>query len=369
MKNLNIIDYIIENKKLNQGAISKELKVSQAQISKWKTGEKISNKSELKLIELADLNNVCEEFTIDNADSKWAILTRPYCDGERWLEYLKALVYKHQIWDYTDNDILSGDKLISWMKKFLFLLNEGDVKLPRAPHMETMEYEAVDELGFNTNSTNSSFFHSISIIFTNIKTLQEEIISTIPADLYKNKFFWEVIDLIPSSVINKRLRYEENRWGGIVETPLIGDIFESIAFQHTYSKKIDALLEEFEFRVRPTKIELDWNKLSSLMCGAVYIQERKRIAERKEIKKEARKLILASEKSGKTQVDHENFKNNEVSSNQSDDIDKDDSDKYLSLSERKIMDKLNSNEKLLQELHKKIDLLNSENNDDKEVPF
>lgn len=354
-KNLNIIDYIIESKKLNQGKISEELGVSQAQISKWKTGEKISNKSELKLIELAGLNNHCEKFTIDNADSKWAILTRKHCDGQAWLDYLTALVYSHQIWDFKKNDILAEDELTSWIKNFLFLLNEGDVELPKAP-IEAPSAFSGEESVFETFHS-LSFFQSIDIIFQNIKTLQKQIIATFPEEFKKSKYFWKILDSIPSSSINKRLRYEEKNWGTMIDTPLISDIFGSLSFQNTYSKKIDTLIEEFEFKLRPFDIEFDWKKLSSQMCGAEYIQEQKIFDERQAIKANARNLIKFQEEQMKTKLENQNSQISKIVSNQSDDIDKDDSDKYLSLAERKITNQLKNQAEEIKELHSKVDSL------------
>jgi hypothetical protein len=48
----------------------------------------------------------------------------------------------------------------------------------------------------------------------------------------------------------------------------------------------------------------------------------------------------------------------QIESNESESID----DRYLSYAERKIMDRLNANEKLIRELHQKIDSLIDQNN-------
>jgi len=361
-KNLNIVDYIIENKKLNQRAISKELEISQAQISKWKTGVKIPEVRELQLIELAGLNNICEEFTINNADSKWAILTRKYCDGQRWFEYLEALVYKNQILNLRENDVLGGDELKSWMKDFMFLLNEGDVGLPEAPYKaDPGMYENGDDLGFHTSF--NPFFDSIRIIFQNIKTLQEQIVLGVPGEYFDNKCYFKLLDLIPSTAINKRLRFESERYGPTGMAPLITDIFDSFRFQNKYTKKIDALLEEFELKVSSFNIEFDWKNLSRLMCGAEYIHQKNKFAQRHAIKQEAKRLIIASNKSNETQVENENenenenLKNVETLSNQSVDFDTDGSEKYLSLAERKITNQLKKQEKEIKELHSKVDSL------------
>ena len=97
------------------------------------------------------------------------------------------------------------------------------------------------------------------------------------------------------------------------------------------------------------------------MCGAEYIHQKNKFAQRHAIKQEAKRLIIASNKSNETQVENENenenLKNVETLSNQSVDFDTDGSEKYLSLAERKITNQLKKQEKEIKELHSKVDSL------------
>ena len=369
-KNLNIIDYIIENKKLNQGAIGSALGISQAQISKWKSGDKIPNNRELELIELAELKDSCDEFKLfdtKTADSSWAILTMKYCDGNDWIEYLTTLIYKNQIHSIRENDILAGDELTSWIKNFLLMLNDADVELPRAPEQansKNTDFYVPDETGFITLNP---ILKKIELILTNISNLQDRIIIKSSQELIENKYFNKIFDLIPNACLYKILLGEEQKNGPVGLGPLITDWFGSYSFQADHLKKIDLLIKSYKDKVGHLNDEFDWKDLSVDMCGSEYILLREESAQRRKIKEEAKDIIATSELADEVKATSKNFEKTNSSSIESLDIDKD-LEKNFSLAERMITEQLNSNRKLMEELHVKIDLLIDQNGKNNSMP-
>ncbi|WDP91098.1 MAG: helix-turn-helix transcriptional regulator [Desulfobacter sp.] len=79
---LNIIEYIIKTKGLKQKDLADMLKVSRAQISKWKSGEHIPPRRKDELMVLADL------FT---ENPEWAVFVKNKKDSDAWINYVTLL--------------------------------------------------------------------------------------------------------------------------------------------------------------------------------------------------------------------------------------------------------------------------------------
>jgi len=376
--NLNIIDYIIENKKLNQAAIGKLLPVnekviaklkkgekqpthiSQAQISKWKQGIKIPKVRELELISIADLDDVCTEFnqfTLDNVDSRWAILTAEHCDGERWLDYLKDLVYKNQIISFEKNDVLEGNDLKDWSKELLYSLNNAGVYIHKAPEYDCLSHP--DDLGAKFEKyPRSPFFEFIDTIFSEVLRRQKLAINIIPSGLKKNKNYLKLIGLITDGVIAMEL--EKISIKDIEDYlkkpfPLFSDPMKLFSFQLDIKFEIDKCITDLNQTSKNSKIDLVNNelfdKLSMFLGGSDWYEWNDEIHDQK----------IESIIDEKT-IPNDSNKNYELEGNfDSKDhlrlLDEVDSDKYLSFAERKITDQLRKQEKDIEELHKKVDSL------------
>ena len=131
------------------------------------------------------MNDVCQEFdqfTLDNVDSRWAILIAENCDGQIWLDYLENLVYKNQILCFEKNDILGGDDLRIWAKDFLYLLNDNGIFIHQAPQPNTPDQFS----GVIHEENNSTFFTFIQKIFYRISEQQKIALSIFPPSIKKN---------------------------------------------------------------------------------------------------------------------------------------------------------------------------------------
>jgi transcriptional regulator with XRE-family HTH domain len=118
---INVIDYIIKSTGLKQKDLAEKLKVSRAQISKWKSGETIPFNRVETLNKLAGLHG-------KNTD--WAILTKTEENSNAWIEYLLILG------DYSNNYHLHDDPE-SHATDILLLLKELGVKIPpKAPSVD-----------------------------------------------------------------------------------------------------------------------------------------------------------------------------------------------------------------------------------------
>ena len=83
-KTKNLIDYIIKNTNLKQADIAKKLKVSRAQVSKWKAGDHISYDREKQLLKLAGLfETVCV---------RWAMFARTEENAQAWYNYFFEII-------------------------------------------------------------------------------------------------------------------------------------------------------------------------------------------------------------------------------------------------------------------------------------
>src|SRR5258708_15876336 len=76
----NLIEYVLKHTNLNQADLARKLKVSRAQISKWKAGDYISLNRQSELLKLAGLfDTVCVE---------WAMFAQSKENAEAWYSYV-----------------------------------------------------------------------------------------------------------------------------------------------------------------------------------------------------------------------------------------------------------------------------------------
>jgi transcriptional regulator with XRE-family HTH domain len=75
-----LIDYILKHTDLNQADLARKLKVSRAQISKWKAGDYLSSERTTELLSLAGL--------FDTANEEWAMFAKTKENAEAWYSYI-----------------------------------------------------------------------------------------------------------------------------------------------------------------------------------------------------------------------------------------------------------------------------------------
>jgi transcriptional regulator with XRE-family HTH domain len=76
----NLIDFITTHTTLSQADLARKLKVSPAQISKWKAGDSLSTERTSQLLRLAGL--------FDTVNVEWAIFARSKQNAEAWYSYV-----------------------------------------------------------------------------------------------------------------------------------------------------------------------------------------------------------------------------------------------------------------------------------------
>jgi transcriptional regulator with XRE-family HTH domain len=130
----NIIDYIIKNTDLKQKDLAEKLKVSPAQISKWKAGEPIPSERKESLNKLAGLHG-------DDAD--WGILTKTKKNGRGWFKYLSFM-------GDCDNRHLEEQPEIYAVKTLLLLSELGATIPENAPLVEVVDQDNYEWTSFDS---------------------------------------------------------------------------------------------------------------------------------------------------------------------------------------------------------------------------
>jgi transcriptional regulator with XRE-family HTH domain len=121
---INIIDFIIKKKKMKQTDIAKELGVSRAQISKWKSGEDIPIKRMKSLSEMAGLFG---------DDFEWCLLVKTPENAESWIRFFSG--YHDGYLDVTPCHLLSDAPEI-YVPPILLLFDKVGIKIPEiAPRL------------------------------------------------------------------------------------------------------------------------------------------------------------------------------------------------------------------------------------------
>jgi transcriptional regulator with XRE-family HTH domain len=80
----NLIDYIVKHTDLNQADLARKLKVSRAQVSKWKAGDHLPLERKSELLKLAGL--------FDTMYVDWAIFAKSEENAEAWYSYVLEIL-------------------------------------------------------------------------------------------------------------------------------------------------------------------------------------------------------------------------------------------------------------------------------------
>ena len=91
----NLIDYILTQTDVNQAGLARKLKVSRAQISKWKAGDHISSERTSQLLSLAGL--------FDTVNAEWAMFAKSKENAEAWYAYVFE-IFQGVEWGSSLND-------------------------------------------------------------------------------------------------------------------------------------------------------------------------------------------------------------------------------------------------------------------------
>ncbi|MBC8351360.1 MAG: helix-turn-helix transcriptional regulator [Planctomycetes bacterium] len=78
-----LIDYVIKHTDLNQAELARKLKVSRAQISKWKSGDHVSMDRTTQLLKLAGL--------FDAVNVEWAMFAKTEANAQAWYAYIQQI--------------------------------------------------------------------------------------------------------------------------------------------------------------------------------------------------------------------------------------------------------------------------------------
>jgi len=346
--NLNIVKYILETTEMNQTdianklkakkkkGIDKEVKVSQASISQWSRGS-IPDDRAIELLKIAGLYWELEDYIdYDNyedpdfppdgdssiplpdflrdksVESKWNVLVKTEKNQNDWYQFISDMLspkqYKNIKSEFNDNDF------VKFARECLFLLNLAGFVVPESPP--------------SNKSTDSVLFNLFRKWMNRITILQYWCASTLPQD--KHNF--------------------PTLYGNLSEIALAQCIVGS---NRQVPEKTDPLaLKNFVEGV---------NRISKTSIDNYYAWQGFHMESYFDDDSFNEILIYSN--------DDKNDNISQSSSTTSSDEIQQNDDKYLSYAERKIMDRLNANEKLIQELHQKIDLLINQNDDSDGIPF
>jgi len=325
--NINIVAYLIEITGMTQTDIASKLKsadkdklgVSQALVSKWNRGEKIPKDREIEMLKLADLfwelELVDDEVPWGNiVDSRWNIIVKSEKNQEDWYNFFTEMLSPKQF-SNKDSEYKDSD-LVKFVRDCIFALNAAGISVPENP----------DSIKKNTNSR---FFDLFRRWMHRVTVLQYWCASSIPRNSSKNSKFVYLYNRLPSIAL-----------------------VQSIA-GHEVPEKTDGILLknyidcEIQFVTSAIESFYQWEiQMMENFFGDDDFNE----------------ILIPSKSGGNKTL---NTASSNVLSNDIENVD----DQYLSYAERKIMDRLKANEKLVQELHQKIDLLINQNDDSDGIPF
>ena len=322
----NIVAYLTETTNMTQTDIASKLKnsddnktgVSQALVSKWNRGEKIPRNHERELLMMADLYWELEleddEIPFGNlVESKWNIIVKSEKNQEDWYNFFtdmlapKKFSNKHS--EYKDSDF------VKFVRECIFSLNEAGFVVPENP-------ESI------SNKNNSRFFNLLRRWMHRVTILQYWCYGSIPHSPMKDSRYTELYDNLPrialaQVIIKKDLPEKSDR-----------ALFEN--YVQDMTQFVDSLIRNYLF----------WDSMNEGFFGDDDFNEL--LIQRNKESKDT--LTYSSPEDMTTEIENIH-------------------DQFLSYAERKIMDRLNANEKLIQELHQKIDLLINQNDDSDGIPF
>lgn len=132
MPDQNLIDYIIKKKKLSQSDLAKELGVSRAQITKWKSGERLPSERRSQLLKLAGL--------MDSVSEDWAIFAQSEDNAVAWCNYFLELIGNIE-WGFSLRDLCRDCPELYLWHALESLMNMGAHIEPTAPQSHWINEE------------------------------------------------------------------------------------------------------------------------------------------------------------------------------------------------------------------------------------
>lgn len=341
--NTNIVKYILETTDMTQTDIANQLKakkkkgsdvetkITQASISQWSRGD-IPNERAIELLKIAGLYWELEylidydtyedpdfppdedslplpEFLRDRSvDSRWNILVKTEKNQNDWYDFITDMLspkkYKNIESEYNDNDFLK------FARKCLFLLIEAGFIVPESPE--------------SIKSTDSVLFNLFRKWMHRITVLQYWCASSLPQDKHN---FPNLYENLPKIALAQCI----------------------VGSNYQVPEKTDPIaLRNF--------IE-DVNQLSKVVIEGYHAWEFS-IMESFFGDDSFNEILIYTNNDANDNISHSS------STTSSDEIQKND-DKYLSYSEKKILNGIQNNEKLLKEILEKLNNItnNGELND------
>ena len=151
--NTNIVDYIIENKKLNQTSIAKKMLnpdpkkqgISQVAVSKWKRGGDIPKEREIELLKMADIywrigTEVKEseepwelDEEIEVIDSRWNVFVQSEKNQEDWYDFIIEILSPRKFLDISRE--YNYSKSLGFIRNCILLLNDVGFDIPSNPQL------------------------------------------------------------------------------------------------------------------------------------------------------------------------------------------------------------------------------------------
>jgi hypothetical protein len=186
----NIIEYLMKVKKMTQAEIARELNskdpekkgITQAAISKWRIGSgKIPTSRQIELLKIAglyweieaiDKDNPDDSLPIRKLDSNWNVLVQSEENQFLWIDYLHSLHPANEI--LNPNGEYSDDEYFAYMRYLLISLNLHGFEIPAFP---PMPFEGGEKVSKFDQKIFSNFFR---LLLLRISILQLWCIKTLP---------------------------------------------------------------------------------------------------------------------------------------------------------------------------------------------
>jgi hypothetical protein len=150
--NTNIIEYLMKDKKMTQVEIARELNsnskdtdkkgITQAAISKWRKGFKIPLSRQVELLKLAglyweieaiDTDDPDDSIPVRELDSNWNVLVQSEKNQFLWGEYIDSLHPSFEI--LNGNGDFLEDEYFCFIRRLLLTLNSHGFQIPAFPPM------------------------------------------------------------------------------------------------------------------------------------------------------------------------------------------------------------------------------------------
>jgi hypothetical protein len=217
--NTNIIEYLMKVKKMTQVEIAGALNsnsddpdkkgITQAAISKWRKGFRIPPSRQIELLKLAGLywkieakdnSNPDDSAHLREVDSRWNVLVKSETNEIAWMEYIDSLHTSFEILNPNGEHI--EDEYLNFLRTLLVTLNSHGFEIPAFPPMPFRE----SKLSKDERKRFTNFFR---LLLLHINILQLWCIEALPRKNFEG--FLKLYTWIPNIAIAQTIKQSSSK--------------------------------------------------------------------------------------------------------------------------------------------------------------